>query len=1089
MPEASLRADVLLVVTEAECLAATRQLQWSDEYTLPASGTIIWRGSLDSPSHGRIRLALINGSSSGVAALTQEALTALRPNYTIYLGLAGAIAGRLSTGDVVAASQLYSIDHGEEGREFRPHPQSNLPAHRLEQRAMAEASRLEWRQHGLDLPDSVGGPFAHVEPVASGRVLLQRGAEGLAWLRKNYANAVAVMLAGEDFVAANSIYHTEALVVCGISHNLRTTQSPDWMTSVMAARAALAFATCIILKLGPAPNGVPPPIEPEPPLDVVDEHRKVLFRHLAELEAQKQAAIHEPDDGRLAKIAQEAHDVRAQLYAGPQLRAGEVLGDRYKLIEQIGSGGFATVFHAHDHHWTKSVAVKVLHANLGAQDEIRTRFFRGARHMAELGGSGAVRVTDFGGSDRGYHYFAMDLLKGHLRTAVTTSKATMRERLSWITQVARTLGAAHDLGIIHRDVRPQNILIDAQNRARLTDFDIARIPEGTQYTQSASMGTYLYAAPEQLQNASVVTVRADIYSLALVTLFVITGADPDSAALQRDRNGLIDKLAIPGQLKLVLARALAFRARDRHYTDASDFCRDLEECLSAWEAPADEAASGTRLGLLVALNRLSSRDFEAVVTRLEAEDVAWRCRRGARLLRAVDVLQIAERRSSPTWFQLIQSPRIWPDAAPRDAGIIPGDWEDIFHWLCELPPDIFAALMYAYEFEFAAPAQGPISNVAADVICRVALAQDEHRFVDRLLHFIRFIAVTPAVCRVPTKPANLGWTRCKLQLALTLLACQRPPETLDAPSELSTALARHDYSDLLRLLGDIHRWKHMSLDLTRWVGRARVLAAEALALSNTVRDAAIVPFLPISRLALYRGLCRLDDVDWDELCGQFVVPWMLSPAASRAEQAMELLDCLVPHSLGLLQQIVDKLAPPTDTSTPRRATVGLEPVKIHEPPSVLQSEWLLRAQPDTQRPACNISWKDLQPRLLDADRGSIHYRRMRREIFDLCELQDNDGLVPAIVDNHANTAESALFLLNHLCFEELMMIWEALQIPRWYQPSSEAPPVRVADQLAAFLRWLFPADWALAVITADGDPARFNRWISGQRNEAAPPRA
>ncbi len=1092
MPEMSLRADVLLVVTEAECLtAALHLLLTAEEHTLPTSGTIVWIDSLDSPPDRAVLIGLTYASGDSVAALTQETITALRPSYTIYLGLGGAVAGDLKIGDIIAAAPLYAIDYGEEGKTFHPHPRASRPSHRMEQRARAEANRFEWQRYGLDPPNGeTASPRAYVQPVASGRVLLQRGADGLAWLRDNYADTLAVMRAGEDFIAASAVQHTISLVLCGISHDLHTSTPATPTTRRLSARSCVAFAFAMIAKLGPAPNGGRPEPEPEPEpeplIDVVDAHRKALFRRLAELEAQKQAAMHEPDHGRLAQIEQESHDIRAQLRAGPQLCVGEVLGKRYKLIKQIGSGGFATVYHAYDHLETRNVALKVLHANLGAQDEIRVRFFRGARRMAELGGSGAVRVTDFGGSDRGYHYFAMDLLEGHLRTAVTASRATTRERLSWIAQVGRTLGAAHDLRIIHRDVRPENILMDAQNRARLTDFDIARIPEGTQYTESSSMGTYLYAAPEQLHNTRIVTARADIYSLALVALFVVTRADPDSDALQRDRNGLIERLPIPGQLKLILARALAFRARDRHYTDANDFCRDLEECLATWEAPADEAVSGTKLGLVAALNRLSDRDFERVVAQLESEDAGWRCRRGPRLLRAVDVLQIAERRASPTWSQLIRSPRIMPDAALAERGSIPGDWEDIFHWLCELPPDAFAALMYAYEFESTAPAQGPISNLAADVIRRVALAQDEHRFVDQLVHFVRFIAVTPTACRVPTTPANLGWMHCKLRLALTLLAYRRAPEDPEAPSDLSLALARYDYGELLRLLGDIQRWKHIPLDLTRWVGRARVLAAEALTLANASRDAAVALLSPMPRFALYHGLCRLADDAWNELCGQFVVPWMLSQTASRAEQAIELLDCLVPHTHGLLQRFFGEFEPATEASALRAVGLPPAPIKILEPPPVLQSEWSLRAQPAPLHPACAIGWKDLQPRLQDSDPGWLHYRDMRREIFDICGLQDNDAPESAIADNSSGTTETALFMLRRLGAEELMTIWEALRIPRWYQPSPETPPDKIADQLVAFLRWLLPTDWADAVIAAEGDPTRFILWLHHQRNEALP---
>lgn len=271
----------------------------------------------------------------------------------------------------------------------------------------------------------------------------------------------------------------------------------------------------------------------------------------------------------------------------PQLCEGEVLADRYRLLEVIGKGGFARVWQAFDRETNTFVAVKVLHSEQ-AEDKSRIeRFRRGANQIMSLQHPHVVRVLNGPKEESGFHYFVMEYLPGgDLHRAVLDNTIDLRAALRAVLQVGKALAYAHSLGLIHRDVKPHNVLLDKDGIARLTDFDLVLARDSTGGTRSgAMMGTAIYAAPEALEDASTLDSRADLYSLGMVLMFVLH-ARPLGQRAVLQRLVFIDTLPGPEALRDLLRSATALDPDDRPRT-LSDFCDRLERAL--WpqpEAPA-----------------------------------------------------------------------------------------------------------------------------------------------------------------------------------------------------------------------------------------------------------------------------------------------------------------------------------------------------------------------------------------------------------------------------------------------------------------------------------------------------------------------
>ncbi|MCJ7511944.1 MAG: serine/threonine protein kinase, partial [Anaerolineales bacterium] len=204
---------------------------------------------------------------------------------------------------------------------------------------------------------------------------------------------------------------------------------------------------------------------------------------------------------------------------------GQML-DHYRLVEQIGQGGMATVYRAMDTRKLVEVAIKVLSPTLGGDKRFVRRFRREAQVVSRLKHPNIVGVTDYG-EQMGYAYLVMPFVVGDtLYDRMTRRGVTQAEAARWMGQTAEALQFAHDRGVIHRDIKPSNIMVTRQGLAQLTDFGLARMTESsTSLTGSMILGTPAYVSPEQGRGGEVGP-RSDQYSFGVILYQLSTGRLP-----------------------------------------------------------------------------------------------------------------------------------------------------------------------------------------------------------------------------------------------------------------------------------------------------------------------------------------------------------------------------------------------------------------------------------------------------------------------------------------------------------------------------------------------------------------------------------
>jgi len=275
----------------------------------------------------------------------------------------------------------------------------------------------------------------------------------------------------------------------------------------------------------------------------------------------------------------------------------------YRIIDQLGQGGMATVYRAYDANLDRYVAIKVLHQAFKEDPNFLARFKREAQIVARLRHPHIVAVHGFDEHD-GQPYLVMEFIAGEtLKGRLNRQRLTLQETARLMLDIGDALTYAHEQGVLHRDIKPSNILVDAQGIPYLTDFGLARMVEAGESTLSQDMllGTPQYISPEQAQGIKNLSPATDIYSLGIVLYQLVVGRVPFNAdtpyAIVHDH--IYRPLPIPSQInpdvpteiEHVLLKALAKDPADR-YPTASALVRDFQ---AAVEATGSQAYTPSRV--------------------------------------------------------------------------------------------------------------------------------------------------------------------------------------------------------------------------------------------------------------------------------------------------------------------------------------------------------------------------------------------------------------------------------------------------------------------------------------------------------------
>jgi eukaryotic-like serine/threonine-protein kinase len=313
---------------------------------------------------------------------------------------------------------------------------------------------------------------------------------------------------------------------------------------------------------------------------------------------------------------------------------GTLLGGRYRLDARIGHGGMSTVYRAFDTVLEREVAIKLMHRDRAADDDQLERFRREARAVAQLSHPHIVTVIDAGeepsvdadtsdgeGADegglRGTPYIVFEHVSGETLKALIRRDGPLdvTQALAYAVELARALGAAHERHIVHRDVKPQNVLLTADGTAKITDFGIARtLTEEGLTLDGRVLGTTDYVSPEQALGQSV-TGQSDIYSLGILLYEMLVGRVPFTAetpvavAMRHVRESVPDvqrlRPDVSAATAAVVDRATAHDLSHR-YRDIPALLADLEEAL-AIEASRSGQATGEVTSVLRTLPRSARR--------------------------------------------------------------------------------------------------------------------------------------------------------------------------------------------------------------------------------------------------------------------------------------------------------------------------------------------------------------------------------------------------------------------------------------------------------------------------------------------------
>ena len=270
---------------------------------------------------------------------------------------------------------------------------------------------------------------------------------------------------------------------------------------------------------------------------------------------------------------------------------GQKINDRYEILKTIGEGGMANVYLAYDTILERNVAVKILRGDLANDEKFVRRFQREALSASSLSHPNIVEVYDVG-EDNGVYYIVMEYIDGkHLKQLLKRrGKLTLNEVIDIMLQITDGMACAHDSYIIHRDIKPQNIMILDSGIVKITDFGIAMALNSTQLTQTNSvMGSVHYLPPEQASGKGS-TIQSDIYSMGILMYELLSGKLPyrGDNAVEIALKHLKEELPsirtecpdLPQAVENVILKACAKNPKNR-YPDARSMHEDLKTCTSS----------------------------------------------------------------------------------------------------------------------------------------------------------------------------------------------------------------------------------------------------------------------------------------------------------------------------------------------------------------------------------------------------------------------------------------------------------------------------------------------------------------------------
>ncbi len=269
------------------------------------------------------------------------------------------------------------------------------------------------------------------------------------------------------------------------------------------------------------------------------------------------------------------------------LKAGVYIADRYEIVGKVGAGGMADVYKAKDHTLGRFVGIKVLKQEFSEDMNFVTKFRTEAQSAAGLEHPNIVNIYDVG-SENAMYYIVMEYVEGiTLKTYIEKKgQLSFKEAVSIAIQVGRGIEAAHNKHIVHRDIKPQNIIISTEGKVKVTDFGIARATNNNTIN-SEVMGSVHYASPEQARNGFV-DGKSDIYSLGIVMYEMVTGRVPfdgESAvaiAIQHLQEEMVNPSAYAPDLPVSLEKIIlkcTQKSPDRRYATISDLLMDLKKAL------------------------------------------------------------------------------------------------------------------------------------------------------------------------------------------------------------------------------------------------------------------------------------------------------------------------------------------------------------------------------------------------------------------------------------------------------------------------------------------------------------------------------